>query len=159
MDQHSTPSRNYQSSLECQGDVWPRILLENYGVLASPQQTINLGRPSTWRDDTGYPSKSPGSLDLPFVRSQQEQERLALGIFKVFGQVCGENGAYYGVSESGTSEMFSSVGDYPQQLRKTQFFSICFLGPHLQHMEVPWLGVELEPQLPGYTTVTATQDP
>ena len=26
-------------------------------------------------------------------------------------------------------------------------------------MEVPWLGVELELQLPAYTTATATQDP
>ena len=34
-----------------------------------------------------------------------------------------------------------------------------FLGPHLQHMEVPRLGVELELQLPAYPTVTAMQDP
>ena len=26
-------------------------------------------------------------------------------------------------------------------------------------MEIPWLGVELELQLPAYTTATATQDP
>ena len=35
----------------------------------------------------------------------------------------------------------------------------CFLGPHLWHMEVPRLGVELEPQLPAYFTATATPDP
>ena len=29
---------------------------------------------------------------------------------------------------------------------------------HPQHMEVPWLGVESELQLPAYTTTTATQD-
>ena len=34
-----------------------------------------------------------------------------------------------------------------------------FLQPHLQHMEVPWLGVQLELQLPAYTTATATQGP
>ena len=34
-----------------------------------------------------------------------------------------------------------------------------FLGPHLRHMEVPRLGVQSELQLPGYTTVTAMQDP
>ena len=34
-------------------------------------------------------------------------------------------------------------------------FFLCFLGPHLQHMEVPRLGVELELQLPGYATATA----
>ena len=32
-------------------------------------------------------------------------------------------------------------------------FFFCFLGPH------PWLGVELELQLPAYTTATATCDP
>ena len=36
------------------------------------------------------------------------------------------------------------------------FFFLCFvfLGPYLQHMEVPRLGVELELQLPAYTPVT-----
>ena len=39
----------------------------------------------------------------------------------------------------------------------------CFFFPgervlHLQHMEVPRLGIELELQLPAYTTATATQD-
>ena len=38
------------------------------------------------------------------------------------------------------------------------FFYFCFLGPHLLHMEVPRLGVELEPQLPAYATATATRD-
>ena len=37
------------------------------------------------------------------------------------------------------------------------WFGFIFLGPHLQHMEVARLGVELELQLP--TTATATQDP
>ena len=36
----------------------------------------------------------------------------------------------------------------------------CFVSrPHLQCMEVPRLGVELELQLPAHTTATATQDP
>ena len=34
----------------------------------------------------------------------------------------------------------------------------CFLGLHLQQMEAPRLGVELELQLLAYTTATATQD-
>ena len=34
-----------------------------------------------------------------------------------------------------------------------------FSGLHLQHMEVPRLGVESELQLPAYTTATATPDP
>ena len=38
------------------------------------------------------------------------------------------------------------------------FLFFCFLGLHLQHMEVPRLGVRLELQLPVYTTATATPD-
>ena len=40
-----------------------------------------------------------------------------------------------------------------------QFLVFFFLGPHPQHMEVPRLGIELELQLLGYTTATATPDP
>ena len=39
------------------------------------------------------------------------------------------------------------------------FFFFSFLGLHLWHMQVSRLGVELELQLPAYTTATATQDP
>ena len=38
------------------------------------------------------------------------------------------------------------------------FLSFVFLGPHLQHMEVPRLGVESELQLPAYARATATPD-
>ena len=38
-------------------------------------------------------------------------------------------------------------------------FIFFFLGPHLQHMEVPGLGVESELQLSAYTTAMATPDP
>ena len=43
------------------------------------------------------------------------------------------------------------------------FFVFCgfffvFLGLHLQHMEVPRLGVELELQPPAYATATAIPD-
>ena len=37
-------------------------------------------------------------------------------------------------------------------------FLLLFSGPPPQHMEVPRLGVELEPQLPASTTATATRD-
>ena len=37
-------------------------------------------------------------------------------------------------------------------------YLFCLLGPHLQHMEIPSLGVKSELQLPAYTTATATQD-
>ena len=36
---------------------------------------------------------------------------------------------------------------------------VFILQPHLQHMAVPWLGVESELHPPGYTTATAMQDP
>ena len=39
------------------------------------------------------------------------------------------------------------------------FFFFCFLGPYLQHTEVPRLGLKLELQLPAYTTATAMLDP
>ena len=35
------------------------------------------------------------------------------------------------------------------------FLNFSFLGPHPQHIEVPSLGVELEPELPAYATATA----
>ena len=35
---------------------------------------------------------------------------------------------------------------------------VCFLGPHLWHMEVPRVGIRLELQLLAYATVTATWD-
>ena len=41
------------------------------------------------------------------------------------------------------------------------FFVFCFLGPHMphvQHVEVPRLGVESELQLLAYVTATAMQD-
>ena len=39
------------------------------------------------------------------------------------------------------------------------FIDLFFLGPHLQHMEVPRVGVKSELWLPAYTTAIATQDP
>ena len=36
------------------------------------------------------------------------------------------------------------------------FIYFCFLGPHLQHIEVPRLRVKLELRLPAYATATAT---
>ena len=41
----------------------------------------------------------------------------------------------------------------------SQELSISISTCHSQHMEIPRLGVELELQLPAYTTATATPDP
>ena len=38
-------------------------------------------------------------------------------------------------------------------------FCFCFLGLHLQHIEIPRLGVESELQLPASTTAVAIPDP
>ena len=40
-----------------------------------------------------------------------------------------------------------------------KFFFFFLKGLYLWHLEVPWLGVELELQLPAYTTAIAAQDP
>ena len=37
------------------------------------------------------------------------------------------------------------------------FFFLSFLGPHMQHMEVPRLGVKLQLQLPASATATGTR--
>ena len=39
------------------------------------------------------------------------------------------------------------------------FFFFLFFGPHLLHIEIPRLGVNLELYLPAYTTAIATSDP
>ena len=41
----------------------------------------------------------------------------------------------------------------------SSLFLFFFLGPHLWHMEIPWLGVESELHLQAYATATATPDP
>ena len=48
---------------------------------------------------------------------------------------------------------------HPEEKKKLILGGIIFLRPHLWHMEVPRLEVELELQLPAYTTATAMQDP
>ena len=50
---------------------------------------------------------------------------------------------------------FSHRSDLPSPI----VVVVVFLGPYLQHMEVPRPGAELELQLPTYTTATATLDP
>ena len=42
---------------------------------------------------------------------------------------------------------------------KVIFFFFAFLGQHLRHMEVPRPRVQLELQLPTYTTATVMRDP
>ena len=44
------------------------------------------------------------------------------------------------------------------QISLLSFLFSAFSGQHLQHMEVPRLGVQWELQLPAYDTATATPD-
>ena len=47
---------------------------------------------------------------------------------------------------------------WPSFLWSCDFFFFCFLGPHLQHMEVPRLGVKSQQQLQAYATATEKPD-
>ena len=49
----------------------------------------------------------------------------------------------------------SITGEFQERV---YLFLFCFLWPHLWHMEVPRLGIELELQLPAYTSATAMPD-
>ena len=48
---------------------------------------------------------------------------------------------------------------YMSTIFKSVFSLFFFLGRHLQHMEVPRLGVKSELQLPAYAAATATHGP
>ena len=55
--------------------------------------------------------------------------------------------------------MQASIGLSPGIFFVFWGFFFVFLGPHMKHMEVPRLGVELELWLLAYATATAMQDP
>ena len=48
--------------------------------------------------------------------------------------------------------------EYPWRISILFYFYFLLLGLHLQHMEAPRLGAELELQLPAYTIATTTPD-
>ena len=54
---------------------------------------------------------------------------------------------------------FQIVKIFHKFLSVCLFLFDCFLGLHLQHMEVPRPGVEVELQLPACATASATWDP
>jgi len=60
---------------------------------------------------------------------------------------------------SGYPYMYTLQLQFFSHLSFSFFISFTFLGPHLQHTEVPRLGVQSELQLLTYTTVTAMPDP
>ena len=56
-------------------------------------------------------------------------------------------------------ENFYVLWVYPKKKRNPFFSPLFLLGLHLQHMEVPRLGVKSELQLLAYATATAIPDP
>ena len=77
------------------------------------------------------------------------------GIYLTVKEV-GNGHRVMGSTSSVTSESCWS-GRVTRLLLLLLFFFV-FLGPHLQHMEVPRLGVKSELQLLAYTSATATPD-
>ena len=64
------------------------------------------------------------------------------------------------ILETNNEEIFLSLSEYIFLNRaQSPLFFFSFLGPHLQPMEVPGLGVKLELQLLAYPTATAMWDP
>ena len=55
--------------------------------------------------------------------------------------------------------MFSQILPITMKSKFLFLSLFCLLGLHLQHMEAPRLGVELELQLLAYTTAAITRDP
>ena len=51
-----------------------------------------------------------------------------------------------------------NIVSYKEQVFYLLYLFFVFLGPHLQQMEVPRLGIESELQLLAYTTATETWD-
>ena len=66
---------------------------------------------------------------------------------------------YRDEQRSGTRESLKLMQMLASILFYFILFFFFFLWPHLQHMEVPRLGVESELQPLAYTMATATQDP
>ena len=87
----------------------------------------------------GYPEAPNGGLSPPQV------------IFQPITNTCFYDFMHEASCAAIAREYHLAMGNF--------FFSFFFLGPHLQHMEVPRLGVELELQLPAYAIATATPDP
>lgn len=121
MAQHSTPSRNDQSSLEGQMcDQGSAGKLSSTGLTTAMNV---LGRPSTWRGATTTPVNHKGvrTFHLSEANKCGGDFQYHRGIFKLFAQGCGGNGVAYHVSETGTSEIFGSGRNFPGQLRNTKF--------------------------------------
>ena len=62
------------------------------------------------------------------------------------------------ISSNTLMTLYDLLIDSVSFLVSSFIFFFCFLGPHPQHMEVPRPDVQLELQLPAYTTATATPD-
>ena len=98
---------------------------------------------------TGDGGSQPSTEELPFPSSTA---RCCLKMWLPAGTISSQPSHH---SYSTTSK----VSPATEKKNFLVFAFFFFLGPHLQLMEVPRLGVELELQLPAYATVTAMQPP
>ena len=64
--------------------------------------------------------------------------------------------AFWHLWSKETRYMYASFTPHPETFKSC--FFVFYLGPHLQHMEVPRLGVKSELQLLPYTMATTTWD-
>ena len=64
-----------------------------------------------------------------------------------------------GQSDQEEGEGSRSAGGWRKPTSSVAADFFFFLGPHLQYMEVPRLGVKSELQLPAYATATVTPHP
>ena len=106
-------------------------------------------------------SLSPQSLPFATCRTNFRAAALALGLVIQFFLWC--NGSLLSPATL-SSLLLSSFSSFYKLSFLFYFILFAFcaffvsLGPHLQHMESPRLGIELELQLPAYTTAAAMPD-
>ena len=108
----------------------------------------------------------PARLDCMF-REKENHQKERRTCPREQEKLLGSQAEIESVCEREKREKQYSHGSKKKERRKDErlfffffffFFFFWFLGPYLQHTEVPRLGVQSELQLPAYTTATATLD-
>jgi len=125
---------------EPKGHISPwcyRCLFQIALVLLLPKEDSKR----SWR--TTWPWMSSVALSSPSMAGTQMKDWVWVGVFECLAW-----------SES----MIAPFWTNPFPSLKTSSPIFFFLGPHLQRMEIPRLGIESVLQLPIYTTATATRD-
>ena len=106
---------------------------------------------SLWREGALKDLMTHLMYPLPLSDAPKEKHRLSER--RAGRQPCGQVGISLG-------QVLQKSRQREKRIGKTFYLFCFFLGPRLWHMEAPWLGTELELQLPlTYATATATWDP